>query len=82
MRASINSLVVAVAVMMGSVSLLIECSELVDSLCGIRSLGINGPPGVSGLYVGIRVLTGDGSGVSFGSGSEPWSGEDECSGDQ
>ena len=68
MRASINSLVVAV--MMGSVSLSIESSELTDSQCGIGCLGINGLPGVSVLLVGVGVQNGDGCGVSFGSRSE------------
>ena len=55
---------------MGSVSLSTESSELTDSQCGIGCLGVNGLPGVSGLFVGIGVRNGDGCGVSFGSRSE------------
>ena len=58
MRASINFFVVAVVAIMESVSLSIELSELVDSLCGIGSLGVNGLPGVSGLSVGVGVQDG------------------------
>ena len=53
--------------MMGSVSLSIESSELTDSRCGIGSLGVNGLPGVSGLSVGVGVLS-DLVGEYFGEG--------------
>ena len=56
--------------MMGSVSLSIESSELTDSQRGIGHLGVNGLPGVSGLFVGVGVQNGDGHGISFGSRSE------------
>ena len=59
-----------VRVMAKSGPLLTESLELVDSLCGIGSLGVNGLLGVSGLSVGEGVspgvLSGDGFGVSPG----------------
>ena len=59
-----------VRVMTKSGPLLTESLELVDSLCGIGSLGGNGLLGVSGLSVGERVspevLSGDGLDVSSG----------------
>ena len=64
---------------MGSVSLSTESSELTDSQCGIGSLGVNGLPRVSGLFVGVGVRNslfgecfgegmGDPSGVFTGDG--------------
>ena len=94
-RASISSLVVAV--MMDSVSLSIDSSELTDSQCGIGCLGVNGLLGVSGLFVGVGVRNGlvgkcfgEGmghpSGVPTGDGHGvslgTKSGVDGCSGDQ
>ena len=94
-RVSINSLVIAV--IMGFVLLSTESSELTDSQCGIGSLGVNGLPRVSGLFVGVGVrnglvgtyfgegmgdpsgvFTGEGHGVSLGTGS----GVNGCLGDQ
>ena len=64
---------------MGSVSLSIESSQLTDSQCGIGNVGVNGLPRVSGLSVGVGVLSdlvgeccgegiGDHSGVLKGDG--------------
>ena len=37
---------------------------------GIGCLGVNGLPGVSGLFVRVGVQNGDGHGITFGSISE------------
>ena len=94
-RASINSLVVAV--MMGSVSQSIESSELFDSQHGIGCLGVNGLPGAFGLLVGVGVqkgLVGECFGEGMGDSSEVTTGDghgvslvtrsgvDGCLGDQ
>ena len=97
MRASINSLVVAV--LMGSVSLSIESSELSDSRRGIGCLDVNGLPGASRLFVWVGIQKGlvgecfgegmgggDSSGVTTGDGHgvslETRSDVDGCLGDQ
>ena len=55
-RASTNSLVVAIII--GSDSLSDDSLELVDTQRGIRHLGVNGLLGVSGLSVGVWVQRG------------------------
>ena len=92
---SISSLVAAI--MMESVSLSIDSSELTDSWCGIGHLGVNGLLGVSGLFAGVGVQNGlvgecfgegmrDPSGVPAGDGCgvslRTKSGVDGCSDNQ